>query len=137
MTTTLQNSDLGKLFEPDTLSPEQFYATMRKARPGDPERRLMVAVLEDVVACLSVDLGECSSRQRLDFYDAQAWINAPNNGNWIFSFSSICETLGLDPEYLRRGLNQWVTQPDRGVKSVSSGARRIPRHKRFRLRAVS
>jgi len=137
MTTTLQNSDLGKLFEPDTLSQDQFYSTMRKCEPGDPERRLMVAVLEDVVACLSIDLGQCSSRQRLDFYDAQAWINAPNNSNWVFSFSSICETLGLDPEYLRRGLNQWVTKPDRGVKNFASGARRIPRHKRFRLRAAT
>jgi len=132
----LQNSDLGKLFEPDTLSQDQFYATMRKTQPADPERRLMVAVLEDVVACLSIDLGGCSSRQRLDFYDAQAWINAPNNSNWIFSFSNICESLGLDPEYLRRGLNQWLTKPDR-VKNCGSGARRIPRHKRFRLRAVS
>ncbi len=136
MTTMLQNSELGKLFEPDTLSQDQFYATMRRALPGDPERRLMVAVLEDVVACLSVDLGRCSSRQRFDFYDAQTWINAPNNSNWIFSFSNICESLGLDPEYLRRGLNEWLTKPER-VKNCGSGARRIPRHKRFRLRAVS
>ena len=26
--------------------------------------------------------------------------------NWIFSFINICELLGLDPDYIRRGLHE-------------------------------
>jgi hypothetical protein len=31
----------------------------------------------------------------------------PEGSNWIFSFDNICELLGLDPEYIRRGLQEW------------------------------
>ena len=129
--------DTGNLFEPDTLLPEQFYATLRKSYYSDPERRLMAAVLEDVIACLSVDPSRCAGRQQRDFHDAQYWINAPDNSNWAFSFSSISEALGIDPGYLRRGLNQWVVTC-KGRTSESSQSRpdrsRL-RHKHFRLRA--
>jgi hypothetical protein len=27
----------------------------------------------------------------------------------VFAFDSVCETLGLNPEYLRRGLSEWKT----------------------------
>jgi hypothetical protein len=141
MGTTLMhhaNPEPGKLFEPDTLMPHQFYATVRQRHLGDPERRLMIAVLEDVLTCLSIDPRRCSSRQRIDFHDAQAWVNAGNDSNWIFSFSSICETLGLDPDYLRRGLNQWLAKSHSRISmSGSTVARSMTRHKQFRLRAAS
>ena len=46
-TPTMFNPDGLKLFEPDTLVPEQFYATIRRTQFADPERRLMAALLED------------------------------------------------------------------------------------------
>ena len=135
--TEFAHRDIGKLFEADTLLPEQFYSTMRKTHHTDPERRLMAAVLEDVVACLSVDPRRCTRRQRRAFHDAQRWINAPNDSDWAFSFSNICEALGIDPSYLRGGLNRWVL-------TCSGGTREAPRfqpnragvpHKHLRLRA--
>src|SRR5215203_870787 len=102
--------DFGILFEPDTLVAGQFYATLRKRQHGDPERRLMAAVLEDVVACLSIDPSLSVKRQQRDFHDAECWINAPDDSDWIFSFSSVCEALEIDPGYLRKGLNQWITK---------------------------
>jgi hypothetical protein len=131
------HQDVGKLFESDILLPEQFYSTLRKSHHDDPERRLMAAVLEDVVACLSVDPRYCSRRQLRDFHDAQNWINAPFDSDWAFSFSNICEALGIDPSYLRGGLNQWVVTC-RGRTSEatrSRPARAGVRHKHFRLRA--
>jgi hypothetical protein len=131
------HQDIGKLFESDTLLPEQFYSTLRKSDHGNPERRLMAAVLEDVVACLSVDVRYCSRRQRRDFYDAQNWINAPYDSDWAFSFSNICEALGIDPSYLRGGLNQWVVAC-RGRTSEMTRSRPDRaglRRKHFRLRA--
>jgi hypothetical protein len=55
---------------------------------------------------------------------------------WVFSFTNVCETLGLDPGYLRRGLNRWTALAQSGaaakprLKKYRSGARR--RKLRFR-----
>lgn len=127
--------DTGKLFEPDTLLPEQFYATVQKGHQQDPERRLMVAVLEDVVACLSVNPDSCSRRQRLDFYSAHSWVNAPTQGEWIFSFHNICEILGFDTEYLRQGLNRWAKRYQNATIAPNHG-RETTRYKPLRLRAA-
>jgi hypothetical protein len=75
-------------------------------------------------------------RKRRYFEEAQSWINATEEQDWIFSFTNVCETLGLDPSFLRRGLNRWSSvtaekgwQPLR-LKKYRSGARR--RKLRFR-----
>ena len=131
------HQDIGKLFEADALVSEQFYATLRKSHHSDPERRLMAAVLEDVVACLSVDPRRCTARQRRDFHDAEQWLDAPCDSDWIFSFTSICEALGIDPGYLRRGLNQWkIKCGDPAPLFPQARKNRAGvRHKHFRLRA--
>lgn len=106
MTTLMSGQEL-KLFEPDTLAPEQFYATLRRSYFVDPERRLMAAILEDAVSCLSKDLYRSPRGQRKQFAEAHSWINAEEAEDWIFSFASVCEALGFNPSYLRRGLNRW------------------------------
>jgi hypothetical protein len=40
------------------------------------------------------------------FDETVAWF-ADRNDDWIFSFVSICETLDLNPEYMRGGLLRW------------------------------
>ena len=130
------NPDGLRLFEPDTLAPEQFYATIRKTQFADPERRLMAAVLEDAVSCLSTKPRPCAGRKRRHFEEAHSWINAAEERDWIFSFTNVCETLGLDPSFLRRGLNRWTSltaekaSPPLRLKKYRSGARR--RKLRFR-----
>jgi hypothetical protein len=37
---------------------------------------------------------------------AKNWIFAEDR-NWVFSFENICETMGLDPDYVRGGLLRW------------------------------
>jgi hypothetical protein len=139
MTTTANfatSHDLNLMFEPDTLAPQQFYATLRSARLPDPERRLIAAMLEDAVACLSRDPRRSNRQQRRAFEDARLWINAHDEDHWIFSFTNVCETLGLDPSYLRCGLTRWLesnrltgTLPQH-LKTYRSGARQ--RKLRFR-----
>jgi hypothetical protein len=132
VTNLVSMQDVFKLFEPDTLAPEQFYATV------DPERRLMAALLEDAVSCLAKDPGRCSRRQRKCFHEAQAWIQTRDGEDWIFSFTNVCETLGFSPEYLRSGLNRWSTlsasspSPKLHLKKYRSGARR----RKLRLRSA-
>lgn len=123
------------LFEPDALAPQQFYATLSHSSP-DPEKRLMAALLEDALSCLSQDPARCTRQQRRSLADAKQWIHATDEEQWIFSFTNVCETLGLDPDYLRRGLIQWIqatrmrSTPAQRLKKYRSGAR----HRKLRLR---
>jgi hypothetical protein len=96
--------DTGKLFEPDTILPAQFYAMFKSSQYREPERRLMVAILEDAVSCLSADLRQCNPRQKKQYEEAKQWVTTDEESEWIFSFKNICEVLGMDPSYLRRGL---------------------------------
>lgn len=131
------NGDLNLMFEPDALASQQFYATLKNSRIPDAERRLMAAMLEDAVSCLSRDPRRCTRQQRRSFEDAEQWINATEEDGWIFSFTNVCETLGLDPDYLRRGLLRWVkthqlrSAPLGRLTKYRSGARQ--RKLRFRV----
>lgn len=130
------NQDLSFLFEPDVLASNQFHSIIKSSHVPDPERRLMVAILEDAVSCLSRDPHRCPRQQKKSFNEAHAWINAEDTDGWIFSFTNVCETLGFDPAYLRRGLNRWSALSGNGttekprLKKYRSGARR--RKLRFR-----
>jgi hypothetical protein len=63
-----------------------------------------VAILEDAVSCLSADLRQCNPRQKKQYEEAKQWVTTDEESEWIFSFKNICEVLGMDPSYLRRGL---------------------------------
>ncbi len=39
------------LFQPDTLLPDQYLDTFRRKLHLEPEKKLMLAILEDAVAC--------------------------------------------------------------------------------------
>jgi hypothetical protein len=104
--TRYSHEDHGRAFEPDVIAAAQFYASCKPARLRDPERRLMAAILEDAVSCLSMDPRRGTSRQRKQFEEARRWIDCDDDSEWIFSFQNVCEVLGLDPSYLRRGLSK-------------------------------
>ncbi|HEY7322252.1 MAG TPA: hypothetical protein VIE89_32200 [Candidatus Binatia bacterium] len=113
--------DSGKLFEPDTILPTQFYAMFKSNQYRDPERRLMVAILEDAVSCLSADLRQCNPRQKKQYEEAKHWVTTNEESEWIFSFRNICEVLGLDPDYLRRGLiRSRIGSPTRGQVTLTT-----------------
>jgi hypothetical protein len=129
--------DTARLFEPDALIPDQFYATLKKSPFSDPERRLMAAILEDAVACLSKGRSQDACRHQRPAEEAEYWINTEGEEDWIFSFTNVCESLGLDPDYMRSGLNRW-TRANRGgareavmLKKYRSG----PRRRKLRFRA--
>ncbi len=97
---------LASLFQPDTLLSAQYFENFRSKILPEPEKRLMLAVLEDAVKCFQENLlGTTGASKRL-FEQAEEWITEVG-GDWIFSFESVCETLGINPEYVRRGLLRW------------------------------
>ncbi|MBI4525692.1 MAG: hypothetical protein HY695_17995 [Deltaproteobacteria bacterium] len=76
----------------------------RTAREGEEE--LMLAILEDAVACFQKYVREQGGKGKALFRDAENWILSKNS-DWLFSFENICEVLGFDPKYLRQGLMRW------------------------------
>src|SRR5262245_17015320 len=130
--------DGNNLFDLDTLLPDQYYATFKRGNYGDPEKRLMEAILEDAVSSLSKDPRTSSRQQRKAREDAVHWINVEGEDDWIFSFASVCESLGFDPNFMRRGLTRWAVearastaQPLR-MKKYRSGSR----NRKLRFRSV-
>jgi len=67
------------------------------------EKRLMIAVLEEAVATFQRTVGAKSRGGQRLFREADDWIQSTDT-SWAFAFESVCDTLGLDPAYLRAGL---------------------------------
>lgn len=94
---------VGQLFVPDSILPSQYFDRVARRTDYDGERRLMVAVLEDAVDVYRKLAGAPDARRQQLFRDSEEWIES-NDRNWIFSFQNICDVLGIEAEYLRRGL---------------------------------
>ena len=95
------------LFEPDVLGSERFFEAFRRERGTlDRERLLMLAVLEDAIACYQRYLGARDARGRELFEETSAWVRCTDRSA-LFAFESICDVLDIDPDYLRRGLREW------------------------------
>ncbi len=94
------------LFQPDTLLPEQYLDTYRRKLHLEPEKKLMLAILEDAIACYQKYLFARDFKGKALFQEAAEWIR-PGAGEGVFAFDSVCEALGLNPEYVRRGLETW------------------------------
>ena len=92
------------LFVPDTMLPSQYFDRVARRTDYDGERRLMIAVLEDAVDVYRKLAGATGRAPQQLFHDAEEWIESDDRA-WIFSFQNICEVLGIEAEYLRRGLH--------------------------------
>jgi hypothetical protein len=73
---------------------------------SQPECRLLWAVLENAVDTYMKNAAATGRRGKRLFQEAEAWI-MQDDPTWLCSFISICHVLGLDPDYLRRGLRRW------------------------------
>ena len=94
------------LFQPDTLLPEQYLDTFRRKLHLEPEKKLMLAVLEDAIACFQKYVFAREGKGKILFQEAEDWVQ-DTNSDWLFSFANVCETLGFNPDYLRQGLVRW------------------------------
>ncbi len=96
------------IFSPDPASYFQYEKVHgKKESQADDQalRALMLALLEDAIACFQGRFFKPSRTHEKLFQEAEEWISSKDEG--IFSFNTICETLGLDPGRLRKGLEQW------------------------------
>ncbi|MCX8071201.1 MAG: hypothetical protein N3C12_01935 [Candidatus Binatia bacterium] len=115
-------------FEPDALVPVQFYANFRQGSAAYPERRLMLAVLQDALECYRKYAFARDNRGRQMFLEARDWIFNQDR-QWWYSFENICEILGFDPAYLRRQVEEWharaLADPQSWAQSQKLPRRRV------------
>ena len=109
------NSLATALLYPDVLLPEQYFAPARPVTLS-PERRLMLAVLEEAVLTLLKHRKKGNEHGGRLVRDAERWITAADT-RWPFAFHNICAALHLDPDYLREGLLA-LTRSDNGSPST-------------------
>jgi hypothetical protein len=64
---------------------------------------LMLAVLEDAIFCFQKFPAAQDLRQKIMFRDAKNWLWS-DRLDWPFSYRNVCDVLGIDANYLRRGL---------------------------------
>ena len=97
------------IFEPSTLLPSHFFASLRQKAEADGERRLMFAILEDAIECFQKHLLAEENKRRQLHIDAELWF-LEDDPNWLFSFVNICDVFEIHPVFLRRGLLAWKTK---------------------------
>lgn len=97
---------VGPLLQVDMLLTAQYFAAFGRERRVEPEKRLMLAVLEDAISCFREYISARDGRRRNLFHEAEGWI-LEENKDWLFSFDNICEALGFELKYLRDELVRW------------------------------
>ncbi len=97
------NESEGFQFQSDILAPYEYWQTYRSKRSRQPEIELMNAVLEDALLCYFKNLECRTRRQKKIFRETHEWF-FNNDDDGLFTFESVCSHLGVDSDYVRRGL---------------------------------
>jgi hypothetical protein len=95
---------IGSLFQPDALVSDQYLDNYRHTTL-DPERELMLAILRDGIDTYQDNRTAEGGRRKRLYDEARDWIFSDST-DWVFSFVSVCSALGLDPDYVRKGLGR-------------------------------
>ena len=94
--------------ELDILVPSQFFDRRQAEGSAQPEKRLMLAVMEEAIATFQKSVPGANRRQRRLLRETEEWIQSGDT-SWPFSFENICAALSIESDYLRSGLLNWKT----------------------------
>ncbi len=102
------NDTDNRIFEPDvTLSGELLPPNLGLP---EPERMLMIAVLEDAAHCL---LKSCTAtvdrKLRALYAETDEWFRSPEHTE-LYAYENVCAVLGIDADWLRRRLFRLVDE---------------------------
>ena len=126
------------LFQLDPVLPAQYLAVFRRNTQLEPEQKLMLAVLEDAVTCIQKYGLSSQTKEKRLFSNTRDWILTQDN-EWPFSFVNVCEALGLDSGYVRRGIanmKEWKShRPDKPKPPKSRRMKRRDRERPVRAAA--
>ncbi len=90
-------------YKPYFLTPCQYFENFRPNLYCQPEKMLMLAVLQDAIDQYREFLSARGVHGRNACREAADWFWS-DQSDWPFSYRNICDALGLDPEYLRAGV---------------------------------
>jgi hypothetical protein len=110
---------------PDTLVPSQYFDQVGADAAFQPEKRLMLAVLEEAIATFQRHVLSETRRGKRLVEEVEEWV-AGMGGEWPFSFDNICAALDLDPQYLRAGMDRWKQTERRKLRSGKPSLYRFP-----------
>ena len=116
--------------ESDSVASFQFFRLFRAKAHEIPEERLMFAILNDAVECLAAYREGKGRRDCRLFCEARDWVMNEESEE-IYSFENICDTLNLDPSYLRAGLLRWLDDAPATIQRLK--IRRTPLRYRNRV----
>ncbi|MBM4262366.1 MAG: hypothetical protein FJ145_13170 [Deltaproteobacteria bacterium] len=117
------SQDFAALLERDALASDLYRDTAKRSYYFEPEKMLLLAVLQDALHCFRRFSAARDRAGLKKFHEARNWIMAPGD-EWVFSFASICDTLGLDAQYVRRGLLAWQARQTLRRKTTKGGGLR-------------
>ena len=126
--TVTSSPGVGVELEPEVVLPSQFYFKGALDASLQPEKRLMLAVMEDAVGTFQKYVwARDRAGQRL-LAEVEEWFES-NDLEWPYSFVNICNALNLDVDFMRGGLRRWKQQQldarVDGVKVVRFPFRRV------------
>lgn len=111
--------------EPDTLVPAQYFNRIGSDVAFQPEKKLMLAVLEEAIATFQRHALADTPRARRLIEEVEKW-TAESHSAWPFSFENICAALDLEPEYLRAGMQRWKDAERHRAGRSNPGVYRFP-----------
>src|ERR1044072_3992217 len=97
--------EMASMFQPDSLLPVQYFENFRRKVQTEPEKRLLLAVLEDALACYQKHFPRRGGRGMRLFRETEEWIFREDSTR-PFSFTNICEVVGFDTQYICSGLHK-------------------------------
>lgn len=106
------------LFQPDVTAPAAYIDRLKRSTPLEPERLLLLAVLQDAIESFQKHFSSTREKERQLYAEARAWI-FDDQRDWIFSFANVCDLLDLNPAYLRKGLSRWPSTHSEPREKVS------------------
>jgi hypothetical protein len=121
----MANRETNSLFDPEVVLPDQMFPGAKLPAFVQSEGRLMLAILQDAVECYQRHALARNPRHREEFEEAKAWITSSDT-DWVFSFENICNVLGIDPDYVRSGLENRVPQRRYRARTDRQAPRIVP-----------
>jgi len=112
----------------ESFEPTQTLIAEVQSAPGfanGPERNLLSALLFDGIQSYMAYFFAKGANAKTKYREAYSWIHQTGD-DYVFSFESVCEALGIEPEYLRLGIaNACASQAYSQTRSHTRARRRF------------
>jgi hypothetical protein len=95
-----QSAEIGS----DAFLPSQYYGERRASVCSEGERRLLLAVLRTAITDYLRAADSQTRLGRRQCSEVGAWFSNKSPAPTILAYEDICESLGIDPDRLRRWL---------------------------------